>query len=88
MPPTDRPTTARGARIFAEQERRDLRVVESILALTGPHAWIFASAAPGFPEVCVQLSVEDAALVIDGLERFIAEAKAGQLAEPAAEKKA
>ena len=86
----DRPTTARGARIFAQQERRDLRVVESSLATCGPHAWPFADDGrqSGQREVMLQLSVEDARLVIDGLERFVEEAEAGQLAEPAAEKKA
>lgn len=78
---SDRPTTARGFRIFAKQERRDLRVVESSLAACGPHAWIFANAAGGYPEACLQLSVEDARLAIAGLERFIDEAEAGLLAE-------
>ena len=76
---SDRPTTARGFRIFARQKRRDLRVIESSLLAAGPHAWIFADPAPGYRAEGVQLSVEDARLVIAGLERFVEEAEAGQL---------
>jgi hypothetical protein len=79
MPQTDRPTTARGFRVFARQERRDLRVVESSLAITGPHAWLYATPGEGYPDHAVQLSVDDARLVIAGLERFVEEAKAGLL---------
>jgi hypothetical protein len=79
MPQTDRPTTARGFRVFARQERRDLRVVESALAIIGPNAWIYATPAEGYTAEALQLSVDDARLVIEGLERFVEEAEAGQL---------
>ena len=82
-----KPRTPRGCRIFARDEgRRRLRVVESILTAGGPHAWSFANPWPGYGYAVegLQLSVADARLIIGGLERFVAEAEAGELTEPEA----
>ncbi len=75
-----KPTTGLGYRVFAKQKRRDLRVVES--ALDG-HVWVYAGtghqAYIAADSMGMQLSVEDAQLVIAGLERFVEEAEAGTL---------
>jgi hypothetical protein len=82
-PIDDSPRTERGFRIFAKDEgdRRHVRVVESSLAARGAHVWIFSDPAPGYLDSGIHLSVEDAALVLAGLTRFIAEAEAGGLTE-------
>lgn len=84
LPIDDLPRSPRGFRIFATQEHRGLRVTESSLAAKGAHCWIFVDDAAGYPEQAIQLSVEDAKLVLSGLAHFLAEAENGKLTEPAA----
>ncbi len=75
-----KPTTDRGYRVFASKKRRDLRVVES--ALNG-HVWVYAGtghqAYIAADSMGIQLNVDDARLVIAGLERFVEESAAGTL---------
>jgi hypothetical protein len=76
-------TTPAGSKVFAEQlEPRELRVVESSLKVNGPCVWVFCDSAEGLPEHGIQLNLEEVKVVVDGLLRFIIDAKA-QAAEKA-----
>ena len=70
--------TERGFRIFTEfsTPRGTVTVQESSLAFEGAHAWIFKNGEG------IQVSAKDAERIIEALQRFVAEAKAGELVEP------
>ena len=74
-PPFHIGSTPAGSKVFAEQERRALRVVESSLKIDGPVVWVFCDSAEGVVHDGIQLNIEDAHLVVDGLQRFIAQAE-------------
>lgn len=77
--------TSRGFRIFMSRERSDeewlygkpatVSVVESSLAMRGPHVRIYEG------DDGVQLSLLEARAVADALALFCAEAEAGELTE-------
>lgn len=79
--PANAERSPEGARVFARQEERDLRVSESSLKVNGPCAWIFAGLGRSQTEA-VHLTARDAETVIAGLRQFLREAEAGLLDEP------
>ncbi len=76
-PPFHIGSTPAGSKIFAERDRRPrpIRVVESALKVNGPCVWVFCDSAEGVVHDGIQLNIEDAHLVVDGLQRFIAQAE-------------
>lgn len=58
-----------------------LQVYESSRVTQGVHCWVFQH-DPGLDKQHIHLSVQQAKLVILGLEQFVKEAEAGTLAEP------
>ena len=67
----------RGFRVFGRTD--SVSVVESSLAFEGPHCRIFGGKDK---DAHVHLSLADARVVVAALSAFVAEAKAGLLAEP------
>jgi hypothetical protein len=73
--PTHIRTTSSGSKVFAERESgRAIRVTESSLKVNGPCVWVFCDTPDG--QDSVHLNLEDAQLVVDGLLRFVLDARA------------
>lgn len=72
------PVTERGFRVFHREDR--LSVIESSLALEGPHVRVYGG-RPIDGHESVHLSLVDAKAVRDALTTFIDEAEAGSLTE-------